>query len=427
MILSIIICISACVGLIACVLAGAETKKFHIPIYPIVTFFCALAVIFTGCIPFKKAISSLWTSQAVSPIKILILFFSMTAISVFLDEAGFFKFLAFKTLKWAGKSQVKLFVLLYITVSVLTVFTSNDIVILTFTPFICCFCKNAKINPLPYLIEEFVSANTFSMALIIGNPTNIYLGLKFSVDFGKYLSVMILPSLVGGAVCFLVLFLLFKKQLKAPLQAEAESVEIEKPVVITGVVMLVICTLLLAFSEFLSIEMWIVSFISALTLFLIITVYKSIKRQPLKEIKGSFKRLPYPLIPFLLSMFVLVASLDYNGVTEKIASLLKSDNIFLYGTLSTFCCNLFNNIPMSVLFGSILQFGGGGTGTVYACIVGSNLGAYLTPIGALAGIMWLNILKNYEVKLSFLQFVKYGVIIVLPTLFATLLSLWAIV
>lgn len=425
MVLCIIICVLACVGLIACVLSGAETKKFHIPFYPFVTLFFAVAVIVTNRIPFKEAMNSLWTSDAVSPIKILILFFSMTAISVFLDEAGFFKYLATLTLKKAGKSQVKLFVLLYITVSVLTVFTSNDIVILTFTPFICCFCKNAKINPLPYLIEEFVSANTFSMALIIGNPTNIYLGLKFSQDFGKYLSVMILPSLVGGAMCFLVLFLLFKKQLKAPLQAEAERVEIEKSVVITGVIALAVCTLMLAFSELLKIEMWIVALSSFLVLFLIISVYKSIKRQSFTEITGTLKRLPYPLIPFLVSMFVLVASLEYNGVTEKLAKLFKSDDVFLYGLCSTLCCNLFNNIPMSVLFGSILQ-NGAGTGAVYACVIGSNLGAYLTPLGALAGIMWLGILKKYEVKFSFFQFVKYGVIIVLPTLIATLFTLWLI-
>lgn len=58
-------------------------------------------------------------------------------------------------------------------VAILTIFTSNDIVILTFTPFICYFSKNAKINPIPYLVAEF-AATTYSMMLIIGNPTNIY-------------------------------------------------------------------------------------------------------------------------------------------------------------------------------------------------------------------------------------------------------------
>ena len=77
---------------------------------------------------------------------------------------------------------------------------------------------------------------------------------------------------------------------------------------------------------------------------------------------------------------------------------------------------------MSVLFGSVLQ-NGTGLKEVYACIIGSNLGAYLTPIGALAGIMWMNILKNYDVKITFLQFVKFGTITIVPTLTASLLVL----
>ena len=76
---------------------------------------------------------------SVAPVKILGLFISMTVLSVFLDELGFFKVLANAALKKSGKSTRKLFFLLYTTVSILTFFTSNDIIVLTFTPFICYF------------------------------------------------------------------------------------------------------------------------------------------------------------------------------------------------------------------------------------------------------------------------------------------------
>ena len=76
-------------------------------------------------------------------------------------------------------------------VSVLTVFTSNDIIVLTFTPFICHFAKSARIDPLPYLVSEFVAANTWSMALIIGNPTNIYLMSGTGISFLSYTAKMI--------------------------------------------------------------------------------------------------------------------------------------------------------------------------------------------------------------------------------------------
>jgi arsenical pump membrane protein len=55
-----------------------------------------------------------------------------------------------------------------------------------------------------------------------------------------------------------------------------------------------------------------------------------------------------------------------------------------------------------------------------ATTIGSNLGANITPIGALAGIMWISILRDKEVKLSFKEFVTYGLLITPLTLLACL-------
>ena len=69
---------------------------------------------------------------------------------------------------------------------------------------------------------------------------------------------------------------------------------------------------------------------------------------------------------------------------------------------------------MSALDGVVLSK------ALYATVVGSNLGAYLTPIGALAGIMWTSLLKKYDVKFGYLDFVKYGAIVSIPTLLTCL-------
>ena len=50
---------------------------------------------------------------------------------------------------------------MYFLIALLTIFTSNDIIILTITPFICFFCKNDKINPLTgQVINEDKTAST---------------------------------------------------------------------------------------------------------------------------------------------------------------------------------------------------------------------------------------------------------------------------
>ena len=132
--------------------------------YWVVAILGAAVLLITGQADITTVGKSLISNDAINPIKILVLFISMTVLSIFLDELGFFSHLANVTLKKAKASQSKLFLYLYLTVSVLTVFTSNDVIILSFTPFICYFAKNAKISPMPYLAAEFVAANTWSMS-----------------------------------------------------------------------------------------------------------------------------------------------------------------------------------------------------------------------------------------------------------------------
>ena len=177
MLAPIIIFSITCIAMIASVLFFPKIKigKAEIGVYWIVTVIGALAVFLCSATDIEKIGAALASQDEINPLKILALFLSMTFISIFLDELGFFRKLANAALKRNKAGQKGLFFSLYALVSVLTVFTSNDVIILSFTPFICYFAKNAKISPVPYLASEFVAANTWSMALVIGNPTNIYL------------------------------------------------------------------------------------------------------------------------------------------------------------------------------------------------------------------------------------------------------------
>ena len=119
-------------------------------------------------------------------------------------------------------------------------------------------------------------------------------------------------------------------------------------------------------------------------------------------------------------MFVVVEALRTNGVTDQLYQLLNTASpVWSYGVTSFLAANLINNIPMSVLYSSVLS-GGATYATVYATVVGSNLGACLSPIGALAGIMWSSILKKHDLKFGYLDFLKIGITIAVPALIAAL-------
>ena len=137
--------------------------KISLSTYWLIALTGAIILLAANLAPIKEVLDQLTSNASINPLKIIVLFFSMTVISIYLDEVGLFRYLANLAAKKANNNQFLLFTIFYALTSLLTIFTSNDIVILTFTPFICFFCKNSKINPIPYLVAEFTAANTWSL------------------------------------------------------------------------------------------------------------------------------------------------------------------------------------------------------------------------------------------------------------------------
>lgn len=414
--------------MLICIFFFPKAKLGKLSLSTFFIFPTVVAIIFL-CIPKLKPVeilSQFISSDGINPLEILSLFFSLIFISTILDEVGFFKVLAIYALKKAKGKQTTLFFILTLIIAVLTVFTSNDIIIITFTPFIIFFCKRANISPIPYLISEFVTANTWSMFLLIGNPTNIYISENFSIDFLSYLECMALPTVFVGIAVTLMMYLLFRKKLKDDIKVEVEEEKIkDKVVYYTSLSALVITLVAMIIANFLNNPMWIVSLTSAILLLVIILFYSIRRKDSLSYLSHSLKRLPYNLIPFLLSMFVIVLALKEVDITKEISSLLNnSQPILTYGISSFLTANLINNIPMSILFTEIIKSSEiVKLESIYATIIGSNVCAYFTEVGALAGIMWVTLMKNNKIEFSFLSFIKYGSILSLTALSFALIGL----
>ena len=226
----------------------------------------------------------------------------------------------------------------------------------------------------------------------------------------------------------MVLFLIFRKKLKKPIEAlPSATLRIaDKGLLVLGLLHLGGCTLLVASASFFSLPMWLICLCFAVSLFVTTGIYCLIRRKKPLEALHTFFRVPWQLAPFMLSMFVLILTLQRYGITDKVSEFLgMGGSVFLYGLAAYLACNIINNIPMSVFFSAVLipLTGVAGTGATYAVIAASNLGAIFTPVGALAGIMWMSILREKNVKFSFADFSKYGIAVSLPALLAALVTL----
>jgi Na+/H+ antiporter NhaD/arsenite permease-like protein len=142
------------------------------------------------------------------------------------------------------------------------------------------------------------------------------------------------------------------------------------------------------------------------------------------------------LLLFLLSLFIWIELLDSSGwittFSFYFSFLLKPpfdplSTTLLVSLLSSFACVVMNNQPMTVFFTRILlhehcRLAPNIHYAQYALIQGSNYGANLGKVGALAGIMWFDLItdkwpkKGNTKPISTLEFSWVGWIVTIPTI-----------
>lgn len=401
-----------------------KTKHFTFCWYWIVCLIGAILCICCGFIKSDSLKNVFISAGGMNPMQILIIFISASSISVLLDKIGFFNYIAQVALNKSKSSQTKIFFTFNIIIALLTIFTSNDIIILTFTPFICFFTKHAKIDATPYIVSEFVSANAWSMFFYIDNPTNIYLCSMHGITFLDYTIKMIFTATVAGLVALLISYLLFRKKLKIPINVEAKQpVKPEKPLLIIGLVGLISMIVFLMIGPYIGLDIWYIPLICALFSYVGALIYFACKKQKPQLVGKAVKDLPYSLMPFLMSMAIIVASLTDIGFIQILGNALSGQNLFVIGFLALLVGNIVNNIPMTMLFTGIMSVASFSLNSIYSVVVASNICAFLTPVGSLAGIMFMSILKENDVKFSVKQFISYGLLTAIPVMTVSLLMI----
>ena len=86
-----------------------KVKNITISSYWPISLIGALLLLLTNSIPIDLIIDAFTANNSMNPIKILVLFISMTIFSIFLDEVGFFRYVANKAIKAPAATAVKHF------------------------------------------------------------------------------------------------------------------------------------------------------------------------------------------------------------------------------------------------------------------------------------------------------------------------------
>lgn len=409
--------------------------------------FGAIAVIIWGNITVANLFD---ISAKVSGAAITII--STIVMVLVLESVGFFKWAIAVLSNIARGNGRRLYWLTNLFCFLMTVFFNNDGSILITTPILVLLLKKLKLKrhqKIPYLLSGALIATASSAPIGVSNIVNLIALKIIGMDLYLHTLLMFIPGILGLLFLAGSLFLVFRHdiprkippikltndlkdyQIYHPLQDVSLGTENKRQKrMMLGILLFVfVIRLGLFIASYFGIPMEIVAVLGSVLLLGWRWAYLKVSPSDMAA------KTPWHILIFAYTMYILIYGLHNIGLTDMLIVYLHSAvgkslfhaSLVMGGTLSIIS-NLFNNHP-ALMIGTLALTNMGldpvTIKTVYlANIIGSDIGSLFLPIGTLATLMWMHILKKEKVGISWSEYIKVTIKVIPPTVLFTLIILY---
>jgi arsenical pump membrane protein len=385
----------------------------------------AIAALVLGVVSFNDVIevtSIVWDAT--------LAFIGIIILSMVLDQIGFFEWAALKMARLSKGNGHLMFVYILLLGALVAALFANDGAALILTPILLAKMKHLKMNPVA--IFAFLMAGGFigdsaSNPLVISNLTNIVTAGYFNIGFLEYMKNMFLPNMLSIIASIIVLWIYFRKSIpsRIDIQNLATPESVIKNMTMFKLSWWFLGLLLVGYfvGDYYDLPVSLFALGGALVFLAIANHFKATK--PWMTIKTA----PWQVVWFSIGLYIVVFGLKNAGLTTYLAGLIVElqsygNTVAVIGTglLAAVLSSVMNNMP-TVMIMDIAIAEAGNASLAYANIIGCNLGPKMTPIGSLATLLWLHVLAQKGVKITWGEYMKVGLVITPPVLLVALLGL----
>jgi arsenical pump membrane protein len=338
-------------------------------------------------------------------------------------KEGLFDWLAAQAVRYSRGSAKRLFLIVYLVGTIVTVLLSNDATAVVLTPAVYAATRAAKVEPLPYLFVCAFIANAASFVLPISNPANLVVFGKQMPPLVEWLRTFALPSLAAIVATYLALRLTQRRALDAPVAA-IDAIAPLTPAGKLAASGILMTAIVLLTASAMDRDLGLPTFIAgAIVTVLVLAIGRQSPWPVLRDVSWS-------VLPLVAGLFILVEGLNRTGVLPALARVLKQASIaapqatsWVAGIVVAVASNLLNNLPMGLIAATTSQAAQVPTHVTGAVLIGVDLGPNLSVTGSLATILWLIVLRREGEHVGAGQFLKLGLIVMPPALLLSLLAL----
>jgi len=348
---------------------------------------------------------------------VIVFLFSMFVVARALETSGYLEELVNKAFS-AAKSADGLLASVIIFSALSSAILINDTIAVVGVPVAFYISQRFGVKPLPLLMALAFSVTIGSVPSPIGNPQNLLVAVRggFEAPFFSFLSWLLIPTLLNLAICFIVLKMLYRKELsgfrKHPgdgfsMVRDKKLASISRIALIAVLVTVLLRAAATAFGMPFPLPLPLVASGGAA----IVLIFSERRAEMVRTVDWG-------TLLFFAGMFVLMQSVWDSGAIQ---SLLGSAHVDFQdvGTtlaLSVVLSQVLSNVPFVTLYLPLLA--GAGEKALIALAAGSTLAGNLTLLGAASNIIIAQNAEKRGVRITFWEFARSGVALTIITVLA---------